>query len=107
MNRGSIAMNVMSAANAKTGAYEGPQPKLIDLNARKRMVLTMRIAGISTMASAVTVRAGPGTGYGQAKTVAAATPAADGLGMPTKYRLSSCTDDWILNRASRMAADVK
>ena len=63
--------------------YDGPQPKLIVLKLRKRMVLTISIAGISTIGERGDgLRAGPGSGYGQAKTVAAATPAAGGLGMP-------------------------
>ena len=42
---------------------------------------------------------------GYAKIVDAGTVAAAGLGMPTKYRLST-EPAWMLKRASRMAAAV-
>jgi len=73
---------------------------LIVLKLRKRIVLTINAAGMSITPTAARACHGAGSlnrcvkctgwvnGVGQANTVAAATPAAGGLGRPTKYRLS-------------------
>src|SRR3990170_2384066 len=69
------------------------------------MVLTIRNAGTSTSAitgAAPEVSRRPA---GYAKIVAATTPAAAGLGMPAKYRLSP-EPAWMLKRARRIAAAV-
>ena len=66
-------------------------------------MLTINSAGTMTIgrASAACQSCRP---YGYAKTVAATTAAAAGLGMPTKYRRSPGAEVWMLNRARRMAA---
>jgi hypothetical protein len=48
------------------------------------MVLTISRAGTITIARTSSASAGPLSPAGNAKTVAAGTPAAGGLGMPTK-----------------------
>jgi len=84
VKRGSIAISTMKTPKRNNGMYEGAQPKLMALKAWNRIVLTINTAGTRTIAIAVIERASPGIAYGQAYTVAAITPAADGLGMPTK-----------------------
>src|SRR5205814_8762963 len=74
---------------------------------RKRIVLTIRNAGTSTIASAGNAASRSCNPYGYKYTVAAITDAAAGLGIPTKYRLSvdaMLVAVWTLKRARRIAA---
>src|SRR5918993_4835216 len=75
------------------------------LKLRNLIVLTIRNAGMSTRASTGIAPIGSWNPDGYAKIVDAGTVAAAGLGMPTKYRLST-EPAWMLNRASRIAAAV-
>src|SRR5258708_7208505 len=98
-------MKATNRQNRRSGSFDGPQPKLIVLKLRNRMVPTIRAAGTSITNTATNACAGAASekirvrstgcvnGVGHANTVAAAMPAAGGLGSPTKYRLSVCVLD--------------
>ena len=59
-------MNAMNSAKTSSGRYDGPQPKLIVLKLRNRIVLTISAAGTSTTAMTVAQPGYPVTGYGHA-----------------------------------------
>src|SRR4051812_14400320 len=76
-----------------------------DRNERNRTRLTISSAG-TTRTSSTHSRSRPCIWSPNANTEARTTPAAPGLGMPMKYRLSAVGSMVVLNRASRIAAQA-
>ena len=108
-------MPVMTGTNAKpmtssTAAAISPYGRPLfgltsDRNDRNRMLVTISSAGTATTSSTHS-RSRPCIWSPKANTDARTTPAAPGLGMPMKYRLSAVGSIVVLNRARRMAAQA-
>ena len=81
--------NAMSSAMTRSTVYDRRACRSNVLKLRNLIVLTIRKAGTRTSASTGIAPIGSWNPDGYAKIVDAGTVAAAGLGMPTKYRLST------------------
>ena len=94
-------------APRKSAKYERRQPTSIALMLRKRIVLTIRNAGTSTIGSAGSAARGSCSPQGYRNTVAAMTAAGGGARHADEVALVGRPSSvWMLNRASRIAAAV-